>query len=138
MDFSSSEKKDNRFGCKKCGVSRSFVVEIRMKTLFTFLFFQFPGHLTFQCRNYLVNDASRKPIIAGEESSSSEEEEFISPLQRLNQIENEEKLKLKARKDLKQKLLKDSRKRNKSRSRSSSSSSDSSSSSTSSSSSRYL
>lgn len=32
MDFSDSAKKDNRFGCKKCG---------------------FPGHLTYQCRNYL-------------------------------------------------------------------------------------
>jgi hypothetical protein len=48
--------------------------------MFVFIFLQFPGHLAFQCRNYLVTDANRKPIIAGEESSSSSEEEFMTPV----------------------------------------------------------
>jgi hypothetical protein len=78
MDFSSSESKNNRFGCKKCGVSWTND-EIWRFLMFVYLF-QFPGHLAFQCRNYLVTDANRKPIIAGEESSSSSEEEFMTPV----------------------------------------------------------
>jgi hypothetical protein len=44
--------------------------------------FKFPGHLTFQCRNYLPMDPNRKPIHANNEDTEeeSEEEEFMSPV----------------------------------------------------------
>lgn len=80
MDFSLTEKKTNRFGCKKCGVS-FLILKIPSSLHFCLHFFQYPGHLAFQCRNYLA-DANRKPIIAGEESSSSSEEDFMTPVRK--------------------------------------------------------
>lgn len=110
---------------------------------------QFPGHLAFQCRNYLVLDPNRRPILADNvETSSSEEEEFQSPvrqnyslqkifsifaifdahfvlyskLQKLNQLEKEQALKDKA---LRARREEERKKRRKKKSRTSSSSSSS-------------
>lgn len=65
------QNKDTRAACKKCG---------------------YPGHLTYQCRNFIKVDPN-KDIVLDVSSTSSEDEEYITPLIQLREQELKEKLK---------------------------------------------
>lgn len=64
------QNKDVRVGCKKCG---------------------YPGHLTYQCRNFIKVDPN-KDIVLDVSSTSSEDDEYITPLIKLRDEELKEKL----------------------------------------------
>ncbi|XP_065205505.1 protein SREK1IP1-like [Planococcus citri] len=65
------QNKDPRAACKKCG---------------------YPGHLTYQCRNFIKVDPN-KDVVLDVSSTSSEDEEYITPLIQLREKELQEKLK---------------------------------------------
>lgn len=65
------QNKDVRAACKKCG---------------------YPGHLTYQCRNFIKVDPN-KDIVLDVSSTSSEDDEYITPLIKLREEELKEKLK---------------------------------------------
>ena len=69
---------ENKTGCKKCGYS---------------------GHLTFQCRNFIKLDPVKDPVL-DVSSTSSDEDEYLTPLTSLRASE------IKAKKEKKKKAKK--------------------------------
>lgn len=74
-----------RPACKKCGYS---------------------GHLTFQCRNFIKIDPNKDIMLDVSSTSSESEEEYVTPLVQLREIELASKLKLAASKKKKKKKKK--------------------------------
>jgi hypothetical protein len=66
-----SQNKEVRAACKKCG---------------------YPGHLTYQCRNFIKVDPNQD-IVLDVSSTSSEDDEYITPLIQLRDEELKAKLK---------------------------------------------
>ena len=80
-----SQTKDIRPSCKKCG---------------------YPGHLTYQCRNFIKVDPNQD-VVLDVSSTSSEDDEYVTPLIKLR----DEELKRKLKKLKKKKAEKKSKKR---------------------------
>lgn len=80
-----------RLGCKKCG---------------------FPGHLTFQCRNFVRNTGQNVGLIdVSSTTSLSSDEEFVSPLKKLAQEEAKQEVDRKQKKKSRHKRKKHDRSR---------------------------
>jgi len=79
-----------RPACKKCGYS---------------------GHLTFQCRNFIKIDPNKDIVLDVSSTSSESDEEYVTPLVQLREIELALKLKEAAKKKKKKKKKKAAKKR---------------------------
>ncbi|XP_043919587.1 protein SREK1IP1 [Protopterus annectens] len=92
MAFPGINKDNIRAGCKKCG---------------------YPGHLTFECRNFLRVDPMRDIVldVSSTSSGDSEEEDELGKLNPVVQNTNEESEKKKHKKKSKEKIKKMERKR---------------------------
>ncbi|KAK4877459.1 hypothetical protein RN001_009965 [Aquatica leii] len=90
-------KESVRPACKKCG---------------------YAGHLTYQCRNFIKVDPNKEILLDVSSTSSESDQDYLTPLTELREIELKEKLK-----KAKQKKKKEKKKKRK-RDRSSSSESD--------------
>ncbi|XP_008178266.1 protein SREK1IP1 [Acyrthosiphon pisum] len=81
-----------RPACKKCGYS---------------------GHLTFQCRNFIKIDPNKDIVLDVSSTSSDPEEDYVTPLVQLREIELASKLKQAASKKKKKKKKKKKSKKRK-------------------------
>ena len=82
-----SRPSEPKLGCKKCG---------------------YPGHLTFQCRNFIKLDPVKDVVLDVSSTSSDSESEYLTPLTNLRAKELKSKKKAKKKKSKKRRHRSDS------------------------------
>ncbi|KAF5279777.1 hypothetical protein FQR65_LT03308 [Abscondita terminalis] len=86
-------KESVRPACKKCG---------------------YAGHLTYQCRNFIKVDPNKEILLDVSSTSSESDQDYLTPLTELREIELKDKLKKAKQKKKKDKKKKRKRKRERS------------------------
>lgn len=76
------QNKEVRPACKKCG---------------------YPGHLTYQCRNFIKVDPNKEIVLDVSSTSSDSDQDYLTPLTELREVELQKKLKEKKSKKKKKK-----------------------------------